>query len=113
VEAERIFVPLFDRFNLGITYSLAARLNALQKANDEAYKKYKPRPYKGRTIIFRARKQPMGIHHDPTLGWGDLIDGDLELREIPGHYLNILIDPSVRILAKYLKDCLSKIQNAN
>jgi hypothetical protein len=43
------------------------------------------------------------------LGWEKFFNGEMELREIPGHYISILVEPSIRLLADELKDCLNSI----
>jgi thioesterase domain-containing protein len=47
---------------------------------------------------------------DPTLGWKDLLNGRLEVHEIPAHHQNILNEPGVRVLAKELTACLDRVR---
>ena len=39
---------------------------------------------------------------DASLGWAPVIQGKLEIREVPGHQQNILIEPHVTRLAEEL-----------
>ena len=86
-------------------------LEALKEAHIKAIENYETRSYKCPTAIFYASKQPLGIYPDPTLGWRELIEGELELHEIPGHHLSIFVEPSVCFLAKKLRICIDKAQN--
>lgn len=101
-----IKVPL-SKFQLRILHSKAYKLNCLHNMHIKAYKAYKPRPYQGRVVIFRASKQPYGIHSDDKLGWGDLLIGQVDMRVIPGHYKSLFVEPSISLLAEELKDCLN------
>jgi amino acid adenylation domain-containing protein len=108
VKIEKVIESFLVKFHLSIPHSWAYKLNALHEAHVKAIVSYEPRPYQGRVAIFRASKQPLGIYPDPTLGWSELIRGELELHEIAGHYLNIFLEPSVQVLAKKLKTCIGE-----
>jgi thioesterase domain-containing protein len=62
--------------------------------------KYRPQPYAGRTILFRAAKPP-GHYRDPQSGWRELIE-ELEIHNVPGGHLDILLEPAVQIVADKL-----------
>jgi len=94
----------------GMKHSLACYLNMLEHAHNSAFEEYVPKPYQGRVTIFRASKQPLGIIEDPTIGWGPIVDGELDLIEIPGHHLDLMMGSSVKALAERLKPLLNKEQ---
>lgn len=75
----------------------------ITERNKDAFTRYNPKTYEGRVVIFRSSIQPREIIPDPTLGWGELIEGDLELFEIPAYHQTILSEPQVNILAEKLK----------
>ena len=106
---ERLIETPLSKFHLKVRRSRAFKLQRLYEMHDKAYNEYDPRPYEGRVVIFRSSKQTHGIHPDPALGWRDLFRGELELREIPGHYINLFIEPSVRLLADEMKKCLQSL----
>lgn len=60
--------------------------------------------------LFRASNQPLGIHPDPALGWGPLVDGGLEIHEVPGHHGSIVAEPYVRTLAQKITACIDRAQ---
>jgi amino acid adenylation domain-containing protein len=108
VNIEKMIESLLAKLHLHVPHSRTYMLNALHEAHEKALLSYNPRPYKGRVAIFRASKQPLGIYHDPSLGWSTLIKDEVELHEIPGHYLNAFIEPSVHILGAKIKICLDE-----
>ena len=63
------------------------RLFGRFRANRRALSAYGPSPYAGRVDLFRAesRREP-----DPTLGWGELLDGGLRVSGLPGDHYSIL-----------------------
>lgn len=87
-------------------HSMAYILEAISIANDKAYADYVPKPYDGSVALFPAANQRKGIPDDPSLGWGDLIKGNLSIRTIPGYQQNILKEPNVRVLTEELKKYL-------
>lgn len=67
---------------------------------------YEPKVYGGDMTLFRASNQPLGIYPDPTLGWKDLVENNLEILEVPGHHGSIVAEPYVRLLAEKLTECI-------
>jgi thioesterase domain-containing protein len=76
------------------------------EANFQADKNYIGKFYPGRAILFRSTVQPVALALHPDLGWGDLIGGGVEVRDIPGHHNDLLREPYIQILAAELKLCL-------
>jgi len=74
----------------------------------KAGQKYEPKAYSGKVTLFRASVQPLGIYPDPTLGWGPLAPGGLEIHEVPGHHGSIVAEPYVRALAQELTHSIEK-----
>jgi amino acid adenylation domain-containing protein len=73
-----------------------------------AEREYHPTPYGGRMVIFCGK----GLYHDPVLGWGNLVQGGIEVHEIPGIHLvhrNIVEEPAVRELAEHMRACLQSL----
>jgi phthiocerol/phenolphthiocerol synthesis type-I polyketide synthase D len=74
---------------------------------------YKPRPYDGRVILYRAPEEtPWAVKDaryvlDGTNGFGDLCT-DLEIVTVPkAHHLNLLDPPAVEFMAAHLKTHLA------
>ncbi len=79
-----------------------------QAALDMAFDAYEPKPYRGRVVLFRSARQPIGIRKDPTLGWDGLISG-LEVRAIPSYFTTSVYEPLVGSLAEELSRCLEDV----
>ncbi|HVT15954.1 MAG TPA: non-ribosomal peptide synthase/polyketide synthase [Thermoanaerobaculia bacterium] len=77
-------------------------------ANRRSLASYWPRPYGGKLHLFRAaaRLAAMG-EDDPTLGWGELLDGGLKVFEVPGDHRTIL-RAGVEALAERLRELLGE-----
>lgn len=85
---------------------LPPELRAVAEASRRAVEKYVPRTYAGKVALFRASKQPAGVYPDPTLGWGPLALGGVEIHEIPGYHGALVYEPRVGLLARELARCL-------
>lgn len=83
---------------------------SLRIEHDKAGARYKPRPYHGNVVLFRARKQLSGLMIDDWLGWKAVMQGNLDVREIPGHQENMLSEPNVSLIAKELSAHLRAAQ---
>ena len=76
----------------------------------KALGQYIPKPYAGRTTLFRAHTRPPFHSLEPDLGWGDLAVGGIDIIHIPGNHLRILYEPYVRIFVERLRDCLAQLK---
>jgi thioesterase domain-containing protein/acyl carrier protein len=81
-------------------------LEILGDLHEKALEGWIPQPYRGRVILFRASKQLSGLISDESLGWKQTLTGPLEVREIPGHQQNLLLDPNVKRLASEISKIL-------
>jgi thioesterase domain-containing protein/acyl carrier protein len=79
---------------------------AIQSINDNACEIYNPRPYAGRVTLFKPRFN-YKFYPDPLMGWGDLVQGGLEIIEVSVNPHSMLIEPNVNFLAEKLKECIS------
>ena len=81
-----------------------------REINRRAWQAYQPRTYPGRLTIFRAVEQPRWPGYrfdDPTLGWGPLALGGVEVHEVPGDHLSHIFDPEkAQVLARSLRAVL-------
>jgi amino acid adenylation domain-containing protein len=72
---------------------------------------YVPQPYSGRITLFRTRRYSLLGPFDPTMGWGELAAGGVEVKEVSGFHANVLQPPYVQRLAEQLKAaCLGEAQ---
>ncbi len=93
--------------------ALTGHADAARLGVDEAFlvalRNYVPAPYDGDATLFRA-KDELVAYSDPALGWGRLINGRLEIREISGDHDTILNEPHIGMLARVLDSCLHGVQ---
>lgn len=88
------------------TSSIPASYIQIEDLIWKAGQRYVPQVYRGKITLFRASFQPLGIYPDPALGWSSLVEGELEIHEVPGHHGSIVAEPYVANLAEQLSDCL-------
>lgn len=74
--------------------------------NDYAVHHFDPKPYSGKVALFKPRIN-YKFYPDPQLGWGDLVQGKLEVVEASAYPHAMLLEPYVEILAEQLKDQIS------
>jgi thioesterase domain-containing protein/acyl carrier protein len=80
--------------------------------NNIAVKLYMPQPYPGRIVLFRSRegyRYPEQRSPDRLLGWGKIARDGVEMYEIPGNHMQIVREPSVKLLGELLKECLDRV----
>jgi amino acid adenylation domain-containing protein len=68
------------------------------------------RPYPGRITLLKAAQLPTSTHlsyDDPTLGWGAVAAGGIDVRVVPGSHLSMLDQDRAPALAEILRSCLS------
>lgn len=85
----------------------------IDEVNDLAQANYEPKPYSGRVVLYKPKKDFVG-YTDDKFGWGSLAEGGLEITTLPIYPRGMLVEPYVQILAKKLKEDLEKatLENA-
>ena len=68
---------------------------------------YKPRPYSGHVVLFKARDfSPLFNNVPPEQGWLDYLQTPLELYTIPGDHASILSEPNVKLIAEKMRQTM-------
>ncbi len=81
-----------------------ARLWNVLRASLLAWARYRPGPFDGKIIVFRAADAPRnGRPADPSMGWNAWARGGTSSHPIPGDHAGILADPGVARLAALLR----------
>jgi thioesterase domain-containing protein len=73
----------------------------------QATRSYKPQPYSGRIVLFKARSGS----YQPPLNWVQLAE-EIEIHEYPGDHMALREEPQVRKWARLLKESLDRAQNS-
>ncbi|HWN44376.1 MAG TPA: amino acid adenylation domain-containing protein, partial [Thermoanaerobaculia bacterium] len=87
----------------GLDFTAAARRFEIFRANLRRIERYAAHPYPGRLQLFRADGSHFDDPADPTLGWGNLAAGGVELRRLPGSHWAIVSPPAVEAVAAALR----------
>jgi thioesterase domain-containing protein/acyl carrier protein len=88
----------------------AAAIAEIQTAHTQALRCYRPKPYRGRAILFRVKEQPWWTMRDRTLDWGRWIPNGLEVQDVPGNHNNLLQTQYSRRIASQLQNVLSELE---
>lgn len=70
---------------------------------------YKPQPYPGRMIFFRALEREAFNPHNPEQEWLELAEGGMEVHEVPGNHITMNYPPHVEVMAERLRKYLNNI----
>jgi amino acid adenylation domain-containing protein len=100
LKAKGIFPPDFGPVEARNYFDLA-------KVNHLAALKYDPHPYDGKVTLFRSSER--SGFTDPTLGWGQLAEGGMEIHVVDGKHEEIVMRPHVRSLAGELMTSLNLV----
>jgi thioesterase domain-containing protein/non-ribosomal peptide synthetase component F/acyl carrier protein len=95
-------------FPPGVTYATAIRYLRAGTHHGAAKRRYTVKPYAGRATLFRAREGHALRDEDPTLGWGEVAQGGVEIHDTPGTHNSMLLRPHVQTLAGLLDACLER-----
>ena len=86
----------------GAKNNLNYRHLMIDQINDDAQALYEPKDYEGNITLFRPKKHFSGLD-DYTFGWGKLVKGNVEVKEMSVSPRGMLVEPFVKDLAEELK----------
>jgi amino acid adenylation domain-containing protein len=76
--------------------------------NVRALRAWRPQPYSGSAVLFRATERMPGSTTDPVARWSELVTGDLEVEDAEGNHYSILRGPRAFALAERLRERLGR-----
>jgi thioesterase domain-containing protein len=76
------------------------------EAARRAYRAYEPRPYPGRITLFRAMTRDPGCPADPAPDWQCRAGEGVQVIDVPGGHMSILVEPNAAVLAERLREAL-------
>ena len=85
---------------------------ALLRASGSASRRYRPKPYGGRLILFLASETAEPAKYGARLAWRELATHGTEAHTVPGMHEHMLSEPNVRILATYFKAHLEEARRS-
>jgi thioesterase domain-containing protein len=90
----------------GMPLPLDLRYFLMDEAHRRALARYVCEPYAGKITLMRAADrgpEVLGKREDPTLGWGRLAAGGLEIHDVPTQHIYMLFEPHVHQFARMLE----------
>ena len=84
-----------------------ARYLRIFKQNLQAMRRYRPQPYAGPILFFRARDPDAFGPKYPEIDWIDLAVDGVKVVEVPGNHITMNFSPNVAIIANTLRGYLS------
>jgi thioesterase domain-containing protein len=103
----RIWQMIYNSYR-GRSKPLPRVLQDVREAGYLANREYVPAPYPGRVTLFRAGVRSAGDSRSEDMGWARLALGGVEVREVPGDHVNMLLRPQVGLLAEQLRECIDR-----
>jgi amino acid adenylation domain-containing protein len=79
----------------------------VEEAFLRARSNYNPELYNGGAILFTTKDSDF-YSPDRTLGWGKVIEGNLEVRRLPGNHDNLLDHPQLEVLVQELANAINQ-----
>ncbi len=113
----RLTVTLSEQGQFGPMGLPSERMAAIFKANFNALGNYNAQSLPGDLSLIRSEEgfpvefqdhEPADSLEDPGLGWSELVEGDLEIRTIPGSHLTLLAPESLGTTADIIRDLVRK-----
>jgi thioesterase domain-containing protein/malonyl CoA-acyl carrier protein transacylase len=95
----------------GMPLPLDLRYFLMDEAHRRALDRHIFEPYAGKLTLMRAADrgpEVLGKREDPTLGWGALAAGGLEIHDVPTEHIYMLFEPFVPQFARMLEPLLSQ-----
>ena len=95
---------------LSIDQPSTVRFVTIARANFKARERYRPEPYGGRLLLFRASEQPeTPLNADPFLGWGRWVDPSrIDVRIVEGDHFSIMRSPRAGALADGIREAMAR-----
>jgi acetoacetyl-CoA synthetase len=86
--------------------------DAAQRLAHQAFLNYRPGPYSGDVLLLRAKEQFEWMQFArqlPLGGWARVVKGKLEVKDIPGNHLAMLLDPHAGVVAQRVGEYLENV----
>jgi len=94
---------------LGRPLPAPLRFHWVSQGHWRALSRYTFKPFPGKITLVRATDQGpevLGRSEDLTLGWGSLVQGGIEIIDVPTKHMFMLFEPYVATFAEMLKTIL-------
>jgi phthiocerol/phenolphthiocerol synthesis type-I polyketide synthase E len=112
LRCEKIADGIFH--SAGLTMKWHSRDYILQKSVDYtnlAFFNYQPQPIKADIALFSVNKHPIYSIENETMGWSNLVKGNIKSYRIDCFHKNIMKEPNIRTVGERLHQLLLAAQN--
>ncbi|HSU68226.1 MAG TPA: amino acid adenylation domain-containing protein, partial [Tepidisphaeraceae bacterium] len=89
---------------------LADAIRRVGRAAEHAFETYRPQPYPGKIVLFRAASRPEWhrfLVDRPFNGWDEFVRGGVDVHPVPGTHYTLLQEPNVQVISDVLNQWLS------
>jgi acyl transferase domain-containing protein/thioesterase domain-containing protein len=102
-----------EHLSRGDTIPFALRDFHLTHSFAQAASRYRPKPWPGRAILFRAAEIGY-IYQDagPSYGWDQHVLGGVEIVAVPGNHATLLLGQNAEVLVRSLNTAIAQAQQA-
>ncbi len=87
-------------------------LHQVGASHRAALKGYSPEPFAGRVTLFVARERAIDLYRGKDLGWTEYARGGVDVHEVAGDHVSLILEPAAAVLAAELRGCLERAQRA-
>lgn len=86
------------------------RILRVDRANQQAFRNYRPQPYSGRIVHFLVSEPSSKSSADSRMKWKNYAQSGMEVHTVSSDHYSMLREPHVRALAETLNDYLARKQ---
>jgi acyl-CoA synthetase (AMP-forming)/AMP-acid ligase II/thioesterase domain-containing protein/acyl carrier protein len=91
-----------------LKYPIPRIASDVRYANRRAERLFMRRPYSGRVALLGTTDPAGNIYPAPMMGWKELLQGRVDVYDVPGDHLRMLFDPAVSTVARILQELIPK-----
>ncbi|MDF1741860.1 MAG: amino acid adenylation domain-containing protein [Verrucomicrobiales bacterium] len=82
----------------------------VRQAYEAAMEAYHPSGLAGDLVLFRATEGNDKFEVDDMLGWGDVVDGNVSVIDLPGNHISMLHPANIDKVAEAVREALSNLK---
>jgi thioesterase domain-containing protein len=89
----------------------ALRETDLVRNFERAFARYRPTPWDGRAVLFRAAEVDFFFAEGgPRYGWEKDIRGGVDIVKVPGGHHTLVVGANAEVLARALSEAIERVQ---
>ena len=111
--AGKFFMPSIKTAFRMMNRPLPETLRANDPGFQKAWHSYTPKRYPESLVCFRVQDRGPEHDRDPSMGWDACAMGGVEVHVVPGGHVDMMAEPSVRVVADKLAAYLDSGPNRN